>query len=233
MSGADRPHQLALALPHAESLTRDNFLEGPSNATALALVDRWPDWPNRVMLLAGPEGCGKSHLAAIWAERAGARIVAGRDLADEAVPDLVAAGAVVVEDLDGGPLDERGLFHLLNLAREERAFVLITSRQPPTALAVALPDLGSRLRAVPVVALGPPDDQLFLALLVKFCADRQMTVDASVINYIAARIERSVAAARAAVAQLDSESLRLRRPVTRALAAEVLRAAEAAGSGAS
>lgn len=225
MSGAERPHQLALALPHTESLTRDNFLEGPSNATALGLIDGWPDWPNRVMLLAGPEGCGKSHLAAIWAERAGARIIAARDLAEDAVPDLVAAGAVAVEDLDGAPFDERGLFHLLNLAREERAFVLITSRQPPTALSLTLPDLGSRLRAVPVVALGPPDDQLFLALLVKFCADRQMTVDAGVINYLATRIERSVAAARAAVARLDGESLRLRRPVTRALAAEVLRAA--------
>lgn len=226
MSGAERPHQLALALPHTESLTRDNFLEGPSNATALGLVDSWPDWPNRVMLLAGPEGCGKSHLAAIWAERAGARVVAASALADDAVPDLVATGAVAVEDLERAPLDERALFHLLNLAREERAFVLITSRQPPTALAFALPDLGSRLRAIPVVPLGPPDDQLFLALLVKFCADRQMSVDLAVINYLAARIERSVVAAREAVARLDSESLRLRRPVTRALAAEVLRTTE-------
>lgn len=226
MSGTERPHQLALALPHTESLTRDNFLEGPSNATALGLVDSWPDWPNRVMLLAGPEGCGKSHLAAIWAERAGARVVAASALADDAVPDLVATGAVAVEDLERAPLDERALFHLLNLAREERAFVLITSRQPPTALAFALPDLGSRLRAIPVVPLGPPDDQLFLALLVKFCADRQMSVDLAVINYLAARIERSVVAAREAVARLDSESLRLRRPVTRALAAEVLRTTE-------
>jgi chromosomal replication initiation ATPase DnaA len=220
-----QPRQLAFVLPHAESLSRDNFLEGPANAEALGLIDRWPDWPNRVMLLVGPEGSGKSHLAAIWAEEAGARSTAAHALTAAAVPGALATGALVVEDLDPATCDERALFHLLNLAREDEAFVLITARTAPAGLPIELRDLRSRLRAVPVVELLPPDDRLFRALIVKFCADRQMAVDEAVVGYVASRIERSFAAARDAVALLDGEALRLGRPVTRALAAELLRGA--------
>jgi chromosomal replication initiation ATPase DnaA len=220
-----QPRQLAFALPHAESLSRDNFLEGPANAEALGLIDSWPDWPNRIMLLVGPEGSGKSHLAAIWAEEAGARSTMAHTLTAAAVPGALATGALVVEDLDPATLDDRALFHLLNLAREDAAFVLITARVAPAALPIELRDLRSRLRAVPVVQLMPPDDQLFRALIVKFCADRQMSVDENVVSYLASRIERSFAAARRAVELLDTEALRLGRPVTRALAAELLRGA--------
>jgi chromosomal replication initiation ATPase DnaA len=129
----------------------------------------------------------------------------------------------VVEDLDPATLDDRALFHLLNLAREDDAYVLITARVAPAALPIELRDLKSRLRAVPVVELRPPDDQLFRALIVKFCADRQMSIDESVVGYLASRIERSFAAARKAVELLDTEALRRGRPVTRALAAELLR----------
>lgn len=218
-----QPRQLAFALPHAESLSRDNFLEGPANAAALGLIDSWPDWPNRVMLLIGPEGSGKSHLAAIWAEEAGARLTAAQALTAAAVPGALATGALVVEDLNPSAFDERALFHLMNLAREDEAFVLITARVPPAAFEIDLRDLRSRLRAVPVVSLLPPDDQLFRALIVKFCADRQLNIDENVVSYLASRIERSFAAARQAVEQLDTEALRLGRPVTRALAAELLR----------
>jgi chromosomal replication initiation ATPase DnaA len=212
-------------LPHAESLSRDNFLEGPANAEALGLVERWPDWPNRVMLLVGPEGSGKSHLAAIWAEAAGARSTMAHTLTAGTVPASLATGALVVEDLNAGSFDERALFHLLNLAREDEAYVLITARVAPAGLPIDLRDLRSRLRAVPVVQLTPPDDQLFRALIVKFCADRQMSIDESVVSYLASRIERSFAAARQTVEMLDTEALRLGRPVTRALAAELLRGA--------
>jgi chromosomal replication initiation ATPase DnaA len=223
VAGHVQPRQLAFALPHAESLTRDNFLEGPANAAGLALVDSWPDWPNRIMLLLGAEGSGKSHLAAIWAEEAGARSTSARTLTAAAVPGALATGALVVEDLKSSDFDERALFHLINLAREDEAFVLITARLPPSAFEVELRDLRSRLRAVPVVSLLPPDDQLFRALIVKFCADRQLTVDETVVSYLATRIERSYAAVRLAVEFLDAEALRLGRPVTRALAAELLR----------
>jgi chromosomal replication initiation ATPase DnaA len=223
VAGRVQPRQLALALPHAESLTRDDFLEGPANAAGLALVERWPDWPNRIMLLVGPEGSGKSHLAAIWAEQAGARSTSAHTLDAAAVPGALATGALVVEDLRSSDFDGRALFHLMNLAREEQAFILITARAPPSAFEFELRDLRSRLRAVPVVSLLPPDDALFRALIVKFCADRQLAVDEAVVGYLTSRIERSYAAVRQAVELLDGEALRLGRPVTRALAAELLR----------
>ena len=223
MAARVQPRQLAFVLPHAESLTRDNFLEGPANAAGLALVDSWPEWPNRIMLLVGPEGCGKSHLAAIWAEQAGARSTAAHTLTAAAVPGALATGALVVEDLRSSDFDERALFHLMNLAREDGAFVLVTARGSPSAFQIELRDLRSRLRAVPTVSLLPPDDQLFRALIVKFCADRQLAVDETVVSYLATRIERSYAAARQAVELLDAEALRLGRPVSRALAAELLR----------
>jgi chromosomal replication initiation ATPase DnaA len=218
-----QPRQLAFALPHTESLSRDDFLEGPANAAALSLIDSWPDWPNRIMLLAGPEGSGKSHLASVWAEQAGARSTSAHALTASDVPGALATGAVVVEDLNPEAFDERALFHLMNLAREEQAFVLITARLPPAAFQIELRDLRSRFRAVPVVTLLPPDDQLFRALIIKFCADRQLNVDETVVGYLATRIERSFAAARRAVEYLDAEALRLGRPVTRALAAELFR----------
>src|SRR6195256_6396991 len=177
VAGRVPPRQLAFALPHAESLSRDNFLEGPANAAALALIDGWPDWPNRIMLLVGPEGSGKSHLAAIWAEQAGARSTAAHALIAAEVPVALATGALVIEDLNPSSYDERALFHLMNLAREDQAFVLMTARAPPSASNIELRDLRSRLRAVPVVTLTPPDDHLFRALIVKFCADRQISID--------------------------------------------------------
>jgi chromosomal replication initiation ATPase DnaA len=218
-----QPRQLAFALPHAESLTRDNFLEGPANAAGLALIDSWPEWPNRIMLLVGPEGSGKSHLAAIWAEQAGARSTTAHALTAAAVPGALATGALVVEDLRSSDFDDRALFHLMNLAREDGAFVLVTAREPPSAFQIELRDLRSRLRAIPAMSLLPPDDQLFRALIVKFCADRQLAIDETVVSYLATRIERSYAAARRAVELLDAEALRLGRPVSRALAAELLR----------
>ena len=223
MAGHVQPRQLAFVLPHEESLTRDNFLEGPANAAALGLIDAWPEWPGRTMLLVGPEGSGKSHLAAIWAEQAGARSTTAHALTPATVPGALATGALVVEDLREPDLDERALFHLLNLAREDGAFVLITARVPPSALEIELRDLRSRLRALPVVSLQPPDEALLRALIVKFCADRQLAIDETVVGFLASRVERSYAAVRQAVELLDTEGLRLGRPVTRALAAELLR----------
>ena len=218
-------HQLALALDHPESFAREDFLSGPSNAAALALIDLWPGWPHRTVMLTGPEGSGKSHLAAIWAQAAGARRVAARALEEAAVPSALATGALVVEDLAAGAFDERALFHLLNLAREEQAFVLLTARAVP--LTFAIRDLGSRLKALPLVAMAPPDDALLRAVLVKLFSDRQLAVDESLVGYVAARIERSFAGARAVVARLDEEAMRQQRPLTRAFAADMLRAPQA------
>lgn len=218
-----RPRQLALALGHEESLAREDFLQGPSNEAALRLVDAWPDWPAPVVMLAGPEGSGKSHLAAVWAIVAGARVIASRALAEIAPPAALATGALVIEDLSAGEFDEAALFHMLNLAHEEGAFILLTARTPPAGWNIVLRDLASRLRALPVVALAAPDDALLRAVIVKLCADRQLPVDEAVVGYLATRIERSFAAARAAVARLDREALRQKRAANRSLAVELFR----------
>jgi chromosomal replication initiation ATPase DnaA len=224
MSGmAVSPRQLLLALNHAESFAREDFLLGPSNMTALALIERWPDWPDRIVALIGPEGSGKSHLAAIWAEQAGARSLSARSLSHLDLPAAFATGALVVEDLAPDGFDERALFHLINLAREEAAYVLMTARTAPTNLGVDIRDLASRLRAVPSVALAAPDDALLRAVMVKLAVDRQLTLDEPLVEYLANRIERSFAAARSAIARLDEEAMRQKRPVTRALASELFR----------
>jgi chromosomal replication initiation ATPase DnaA len=222
MPAMSRPRQLALALGHEESFAREDFLAGPSNAAALKLIERWPDWPDQLLVLAGPEGAGKSHLAAIWADAAGARFLAARALVQANLPAALSTGALVIEDLAGGAVDERALFHLINLTREQGAFVLVTASTAPSGWTLQVPDLASRLRALPVVELGAPDDALLRAILVKLFADRQLAVEESLLAYLTSRIERSFAAARAIVERLDREALRLHRPVTRALAADVM-----------
>jgi chromosomal replication initiation ATPase DnaA len=217
-----RPRQLALALDHAESYAREDFLAGPCNEGALQLIGAWPNWPANAIALIGPEGSGKTHLAMIWAEAAGARVASARTLGDNDLPAALATGALVVEDA-AGTGEERTLFHLLNLAREQEASLLLTARTPPSTWSVAIPDLASRLRALPLVALSSPDDAMLRAVIVKLAADRQLMLDETVVGYLSTHIERSFAAARAAVAALDGEALRQRRPPTRALAAEMFR----------
>jgi chromosomal replication initiation ATPase DnaA len=219
---ASPPRQLALALDHAESYAREDFLSGPCNEGALQLLDCWPDWPASAIAVVGPEGSGKTHLAMMWAAVAGARVISARALGEVEIPSTLATGALVVEDAEAGP-DDRAMFHLLNLAREENAALLLTARCAPAGWPVTIPDLRSRLRALPTVTLRAPDDAMLRAVIVKLAADRQLTLDETVVGYLSTRIERSFAAARAAVIALDNEALRQRRPATRALAAEIFR----------
>jgi chromosomal replication initiation ATPase DnaA len=215
------PEQLVLALGHDVSFAREDFLEGPSNAAALALIERWPDWPARSVVLVGPEGSGKTHLAEIWVRKAQGRRLTAAALDQASVPSVLDTGAAAIEDIAEG-VDEVALFHLLNLAREQAAYVLLSAREPPVRWPMRLPDLASRLRALPIVELTAPDDALLRAVLIKLFADRQLAVDESLVAYLITRIERSFAAARAVVALLDREALRQQRPVTRALAAELM-----------
>jgi chromosomal replication initiation ATPase DnaA len=216
------PRQLALALEHAESYAREDFLSGPCNEDALRLIDSWPDWPANALALTGPEGSGKTHLATIWAAAAGARVIFAHALDQESLPSALATGALVIEDA-AAVTNEQALFHLINLAREERAFLLLTARTVPSSWALGVPDLVSRLRALPVVALRAPDDAMLRGLLVKLAADRQLALDENVVNYLSTHIERSFAAARAALFALDEEALRQGRPPSRTLAAQMLR----------
>lgn len=218
--------QLALELPHAESFRREDFLTDPSNEAALALVDSWPNWPHRIAAIVGPSGSGKSHLAAMWAEQAGARITDAAALVRSEVPRALVTGALVIEDLAPQRADEQALFHLFNLAREEDAYVLVTATQRVDLDGYTLPDLASRLRALPVIALTPPSDALLAAVMVKLFADRQLAIDEDTVTYLLSRIERSLAAVRDTVGRLDRAALSRGRRITRALAADLLREQE-------
>lgn len=216
------------------ALGAEDFLVGPSNAAAVALVDRWPDWSMSSALVVGPAQSGKSHLAHVWQLRSEAVMLTAAELGEERVPELIGLPAVVVEDIDRGIASEQALFHLLNLAREQRTSLLLTSRAPAGELAVALPDLRSRLRALAMTEIGTPDQTLLTAVLVKLLADRQIAAAPAVVHFLARELERSFAAAAGLVEALDRLSLAQRRPVTRALAAEALgalRAAEKAEKG--
>lgn len=213
--------QLALHLPHRESLGREDFLVGPANEAALSMIDRWPSWPGPVLALVGPAGSGKSHLAAIWAMATGAPVLAADALDPAGVADALGSGTLVLEDAGAGAVDERALFHLLNLAGEVGASVLMTAATMPAGWKVGIADLSSRLRALPAVTISAPDESLRRALLVKLFADRQLTVEEGLVTLLLTRTGRSYAEARAAVATLDVEALRRRRPITRALAAEL------------
>lgn len=215
------PAQIPLDLPIAHSFGRDDFLSAPCNLAAAAMIDQWPDWPDPFLMLLGPPGGGKSHLCAIWAQKAEALAIA-----PGAVPSLEqlaadAPRALVVDGVDRVS-DETALFHLLNFAKESGAFVLLSARRPPRAGDIRLPDLLSRLRRAPMIEIGPPDDELLRAVLEKLFRDRQLVVDASLLDYAALRLERSLEAARAFARALDREALARGRRVTRALAGEVL-----------
>jgi chromosomal replication initiation ATPase DnaA len=174
-------------------------------------------------MLVGPSGAGKSHLATIWARQANARAVDAASLTRDALGELAEAKALLIEDADRSGADEAALFHLVNLARERGVDALITARAPPDAWGLRTADLLSRLRLAPIVELGAPDFELTQAVLVKLFNDRQLAVDPALIGYVALRIERSLDAARALVAALDREALARGGPVTRAMAARLLR----------
>lgn len=212
--------QLAFDLPNAAGMTRADFFVAPSNALALQAVDGWRDWPGRKLLLIGPEGAGKSHLAHIWAASADAVILHAEALGG-ADPAGLEGRAVVVEDADRIAGAEAELFHLHNMATASGA-LLLTARTPPRDWGLTLPDLISRMQSTPIAHLEAPDDTLLSAVLVKLFADRQVAVAPNLIAYLVTRIPRSISAARAVVGDLDARALAAGRPITRKLAGEVV-----------
>jgi len=219
--GGAAQRQLTLDLAHRPALGREDFIVTPANADAVALIDRWPDWPHPVLAVIGPEGSGKSHLAAVWCRMADAAAVPAEALGPRHLARLARGGRLAIEDADRG-IDEEALFHALNMARDEGGYLVLTGCTAPATWPVGLADLASRLRAAPVARLGAPDDLLLRAVLVKLFSDRQLAVDAAVLDYICARMERSLATASRLVAALDAAALAEGRGITRRLAAEVM-----------
>ncbi|EAQ02769.1 hypothetical protein OB2597_15345 [Pseudooceanicola batsensis HTCC2597] len=222
---------LPLTHPRLPGLTRSDFVVAPSNAVALAMIDQWRDWPGGKLVLTGPPGSGKTHLAHIWAAEANARILAARDLERAAVPEL-ASTALVVEDADAIPdaAPQDALFHLHNLMREAQRPLLLTGSRAVASWPLTLPDLKSRLQGAQSAVLDRPDDTLLNAVLVKLFIERQLQVSPQVVHYLLRRMDRSFDAARRVVEALDFASLAQRRAITTRLAAEVLDKIEGAES---
>ncbi|MDT8855302.1 DnaA/Hda family protein [Paracoccaceae bacterium Fryx2] len=217
--------QLAFDLPTRAALGRCDFFVSPGNALALATLDGWRDWPQGKMLLVGPAGAGKTHLAHVWAQASGAALVAAGDLGAADLPALLARGAVAVEDaetLAASPGGEHALFHLHNLAAAAGAALLVTAASPPRDWGLTLPDLASRMQSAALIRLSGPDDALLSAVLVKQFADRQIAVPPALIPWLVQRIDRSFDAARAVVARLDAHALAEGRAITRQLAADLI-----------
>ena len=212
-----------LALP-PPTFAREDFVVSDGNREALAWIDRWPDWPAAALAVSGPPGSGKTHLARIWAAQAKAAVLDAPDLEGKSVPDLTALSqqhaTILIDHADRAP--ERALFHLYNLMRERRAHLLLVAELPPAHWRISLPDLASRLRAAPAVAVAPPDDELLGSIILKQLSDRQLHAGPGVVQYLVARMERSAEAARRVVAALDQRALSERREIDRRLAADVL-----------
>jgi chromosomal replication initiation ATPase DnaA len=219
--------QLAFEFPHRPAFGAEDFLVAPSNEEAIAWLDRWPDWPLPALILYGPPGCGKTHLVHVWQARSGAAINRPEALTVAAVPTVAAAASALAVD-GADQATERALLHLVNLAAERRLQLLLTASDAPQVWA-KLPDLRSRLLAMPAVAVRPPDDALIAAVLLKLFADRQLAVGEEVVAYLLLRMERSFAAARRTVAALDQAALAAQRRVTVALARQVLDGSEGGG----
>ena len=220
----ERPSQFPLVFGHSVSLADRDFTVAASNRDAVAWIGRWPKWPARGLVVHGPAGSGKSHLVAVWQRRSRAWLLdAGSLAAASSVETLERGVAVALDQADGiaDPVAETSLLHLHNRIIEAEGWLLLTGRAP-SRWPMRLPDLTSRLRALPSVALVPPDDTLLAAVLVKLFADRQLSVPEPVVQLLLSRMERTFAGATRVVAALDTKSLIEKREINRQLAREVL-----------
>jgi len=224
----ERSPQLTLALGSWPSLDDADFVVTPSNRTARAWIDRYPDWPTPLLGLHGPAGSGKSHLLHLWQQRTGALLIDPAALTPQTLPALIGEARAAAMDFGAvdlalpGKVDERALLHLYNMMGERRGHLLVAARLAPARWAVALPDLRSRLGASASAPIDAPDDLLLAAVLGKLFADRQLRPPADVVPFLAARMERSLDAAARIVDQLDRKAMDSRRSISVALARDLL-----------
>ena len=217
--------QIPFDFEHRPALGGEDFLIAPSNAEAIGWVERWPDWPGPVLVISGPEGAGKTHLAHVFQAQSGAKTVTADDLSKQNADGVLAgAKALVLEDVEAflaqGLAEE--ILHLYNLSREEGLKVLMTATQPPARWGIELKDLSSRLNTAPVAEISPPDDALLTALIVKQFADRQLNIDADVLNYMMTRMDRSFTGVRRLITAVDEEAMVQKRAITVPLVRQVL-----------
>ncbi|RLQ87666.1 HdaA/DnaA family protein [Notoacmeibacter ruber] len=227
--GTGRHEQLLLDLTRDPALSRDDLVATPANRSALALVDSWPNWSSPIAVLHGAEGSGKSHLAAIWKDKASARAADPAAVDGGAIEHAMVGGAILIEDLDSHTPDQTGLFHLINAIRQGGGSLLVTARTSPSGWRLTLPDLVSRLRSVSLAEIGPPDDMLLEAVLVKLFSDRQISLDPAVVTFLMPRIERSLSATATLVERIDRRAMAQRSAVTRPLVVDVLRSMQQSG----
>ena len=221
-----RHRQLSLDFDHRPALSGEDFLVAESNRDAVVWLDRWPDWPTPALVIYGPPGCGKTHLAHVFLARSGGRKLSILDVSAGEPRDLIQdVPACVLEDaerfLKAGL--ESALLHLYNALMEAGGQMLLTSPRPPSRWPVQLADLRSRLNTATAVRIGRPDDALMQAVVVKLFADRQVKVDQEVVTFMLARMERSFEAARELVARIDEAALKAQRKITVRLVRGVLR----------
>ena len=218
--------QIPLDLGHRTALGRNDFLVAPNNHDAVAWIDLWPEWPAPCLVLYGGVASGKTHLGAVWAERSSAICVKASSINEDVIRDIAdMKHHVIIEDADaliGNIVGEKGLFHLYNIFKEEQRSILLTLQEPPVRRSFALPDLASRLRAAPSVAIREPDEELLGALLVKLFSDRQIRIGADVLHYILPRIERSFEAVRDLVDQADKKAMAEKRNISIPLIRHIL-----------
>ena len=220
--------QLALDFDHRPSLGGEDFLIAPPNAEAVRWLDAWPDWPGPALVIFGPAGSGKTHLAQVFQAKSNARRVTPADLGESQPPAYLGdAPAAILEDADGvcgpgGENSEEAVLHLYNHLAESGRHLMLTAKQPPARWGIGLKDLASRLNTASQAGIGAPDDALIAAVLVKQFADRQLKIDADVISFMLTRMERSFEAARAMVAAIDALALSQRRNITMPLVRQVL-----------
>lgn len=226
--GADQnnqPSQIPLSFEITPSKGRDDLIVSQSLQGAITMIDQWPNWPSHLVVLAGPTGSGKSHIAHIWQQKADAKEASLVDNSDDLV-ETVKTTPILIENVDqllaSSQANETQLFHLLNSAKEAGSFVLMTARSWPASWKVSLPDLASRIKAATIVEISEPDENLLTQVIFKLFADRQVEIDEKTVNYLVMRMERSLAVASKIVEAMDELALSKKTSVSRSIAAEVL-----------